>query len=218
MVLLTTGTLFLLLIKAALFLCQFAIIFGGMAILILGLYGCSFFSSYFRRIVASSANGEPAMPDWPDVSDFQGDVVVPFLQLAGTVIMCMLPYVTCAFLVPDTFAYADQARIAATLFGYGYFPMAFLALSMLDSVVATNPAVVVPAILKVPLEYLLTAFFFGLVMILISVGNDQLPRYLPRPIAAIPSAFLSLYLLTVLSRVLGLLYHENKRQLGWFRH
>ena len=89
--LLATGTIFLTLLNGALYLCQFAPIYGWVASGILGIYGIGYFSSALRRIVTSSATGEEAMPDWPDVTDFSGDILGPFLQLVGTLIISFLP-------------------------------------------------------------------------------------------------------------------------------
>ena len=219
LVLLTTGTLFLCLIKAALFLCQFAFLFGWIATLILSVYGTGYFTSFFRRIVTSSAAGEEAMPDWPDVTDFSGDILAPFFQLLGTVVASFLPAIVIALFVPAEFAYKDEATLAALVFAFAYFPMAFLAVSMLDSIAAANPLLVVQAISRMPLKYLLTVLIFGAVMVIRWAGGRYLPRYLPVPfLPAILSSFVGLYLLVILARILGLLHRDNRAKLGWFNH
>src|SRR4029077_42107 len=53
--------------------------------------------------------------------------------------------------------------IPAIIFGCIYFPMALLAVAMKDSVGAANPMVVMPAIFKAPLEYLVTVLLLGAV-------------------------------------------------------
>jgi FHA domain-containing protein/B-box zinc finger protein len=122
-----------------------------------------------------------------------------------------------------------SAIIAAVLLGCLYFPMAFLAVAMKDTVLAANPLVVVPAILKIPFQYLVAS------ILLMSVfGFRQLGSLLSGVAGAVSLsthdisvffialgvqaawAFLSVYLLTVNMRVLGLLYNANKEKLGWF--
>jgi len=219
LVLLATGTIFLCILNSALFLCRFAFIFGLVAMLILTVYGTGYFTSFFRGIVTSSAGGEEAMPDWPDVTDFSGDILAPFLQLLGTILASFLPAIVVLWFVPNDSAFAGPALIASLSFGCAYFPMAFLAVSMLDSVVAANPAVVLPAIAKAPIKYLLTTLIFVAVMVVRWTGDTYLPRFLPIPfLPAILSSFFGLYLLTVLMRILGLLYRNNKQKFGWFNH
>ena len=217
--LLATGTIFLTLLNGALYLCQFAPIYGWVASGILGIYGIGYFSSALRRIVTSSATGEEAMPDWPDVTDFSGDILGPFLQLVGTLIISFLPAIVVRLFVPKEFAHVDEARLAAEVFGYAYFPMAFLALSMLDSIGAVNPVLVVVAISKMPGKYLVTILVFAAVMVVRATSRTYLPRFLPIPfVPGVLSSFVGLYLLTVLARILGLLYRDNKAKLGWFNH
>jgi len=217
LILLAGGTLFLCLIKAALFFCKYAFLYGIVATVVLGVWGTGFFISFFRRIVAGSATGEDVMPDWPDVTDFSNDILAPFLQFVGTVALSFLPAIGVFVFVPKDFAYLNQAQLAGLALGYAYFPMAFLAVSMLDSVVAANPLLVLQGILKMPWNYLLTAAVFGGVMVVKWTGDEYLPHFLPVPLVpAILSSFLGLYLLTVFMRILGLLYRDNKEKLGWF--
>ena len=64
-----------------------------------------------------------------------------------------------------------NALIAATILGCLYCPMAILAVAMKDSVLAGNPLVVFPAILRMPLEYALTAFVLLCAYGLYQLGN-----------------------------------------------
>ena len=113
--------------------------------------------------------------------------------------------------------WAGPALVAAILFGCVCFPMAFLAVSMFDSVAAVNPLLVIPSILRIPLQYLLTVLLLGGVLALRWAGEAFLENLLPIPIlAGIVLGFAGLYLLTVEMRILGLLYLANKDRLGWF--
>jgi len=122
-----------------------------------------------------------------------------------------------------------SAIIASVILGCLYFPMAFLAVAMKDTVLAANPLVVVPAILKIPFQYLVAS-----VLLMSVFGFRQLGSLLSGVAGAVTLstrdmsvlfialgvqaawAFLSVYLLTVNMRVLGLLYNANKEKLGWF--
>jgi len=119
--------------------------------------------------------------------------------------------------------------LATAVLGCLYFPMAFLAVAMKDTVAAANPLVVMPAIFKAPAEYLVTAIlllavfairlFGGLLTVAAkSVGystRDMSVLFMTLGMRALWS-LLSVYLLTVGMRILGLLYLTKKEKLGWF--
>jgi hypothetical protein len=95
-------------------------------------------------------------------------------------------------------------------------------------VLAANPLQVVPSIFKVPLEYLVTMILLACVFGLRPIGDLILPLLFPRGLSthSMPKLFaylaasgfwslVSLYLLTVGMRILGLLYLTKKEKLGW---
>ena len=121
--------------------------------------------------------------------------------------------------------------IGATILGCLYFPMAFLAVAMKDSVLAANPLVVIPAILRMPGEYLVTAVLLVVVFGMRQLGNivssyagavsfttKDMNMLLIALAARAAIAFINVYLLTVTMRMLGLLYNHKKAEFGWFRH
>jgi hypothetical protein len=102
---------------------------------------------------------------------------------------------------------------------------------LLDSFIAANPLTVVPAILKVPLEYLVTLILLATVFGLRWLGDMVLPALFPRGLTthSMPKlmAFLGaeafwsvacLYLLTVGVHILGVLYVSKKERFGWLNH
>jgi hypothetical protein len=95
--------------------------------------------------------------------------------------------------------------------------MAFLAVTMFDSLAAVNPLLVMPSIFKMPLEYLLTIFLCGGALAVYVVGQKFLPLVMPGFVAAVLSNFVWLYLLVVEMRLLGVLYRARSVELGWFR-
>jgi len=123
------------------------------------------------------------------------------------------------------------AIMAATVLGCLYFPMAFLAVAMKDTALAANPLVVIPAILKVPLGYLVTTLIVIGIYALRQFGGDAAgiassTSVRTRDMSTMLMAFglraiwsmASVYLLTVSMRILGLLYVTNKQKFGWFGH
>ncbi len=121
------------------------------------------------------------------------------------------------------------AIMAAAIFGCLYFPMSFLAVAIKDTVLAANPLVVIPAILKMPFEYFVTCILLMSVFGIRQLGNvlsglaggvavstpDMSVMFIAMG-AKVVWAFASIYLLTVSMRILGLLYITKKEKLGWF--
>jgi hypothetical protein len=192
-------------------------------------YGYIF--SFMQNIIHSTANEEEQMPDLPGFDDVLGGA----FRLAVTVLICFALPVAFALLrfleqlsiqAPDVPA---SAMIATMVLGCLYFPMAFLAVAMKDTALAANPLVVVPAILKVPLEYLVTTILvigiytlreFGGLAVYFAGASGQHTRdmsmlFLTFGVRAVWS-LISVYLLTVSMRILGLLYVTNKQKFGWF--
>ncbi len=122
------------------------------------------------------------------------------------------------------------SAIVATIFvSLMYFPMAFLAVAMKDTALAANPLVVIPAILKVPLGYLVTCLVvIGVYMLRLLgdalAGGAQNVGYSTRDMSVMFMTFglravwslVRVYLLIVSMRILGLLYVTNKHKFGWF--
>jgi hypothetical protein len=217
MVLLATGTIFYAIINAASFFAQFAFVYGLAVILMVSAFATGYLISYLRRILISSATGEEKMPDWPDISELWDDIVAPSLQFLGTVAVCYLPAAAVLLFVARDNPWAGPARVAATLFGCGCFPMAYLAVSMFDSVGALNPLLIFPSILRIPFQYLVTVLLLAGVLAIRWTGETFLERLLPIPfLVRIVFGFVGLYLLTVEMRILGVLYLANKERLGWF--
>jgi hypothetical protein len=183
--------------------------------------------TYMQNIIHSTAAEEKEMPELPAFDELFGS----FFRLAGTVSMSF--GIAIAFLVAELFGVGlpMAAIIAAVIFGCLYFPMAFLAVAMKDSVAAGNPLVVVPSILKAPLEYIVTVILLGSVFGVQRLGDviaatakgltysttSMSVLFLSFGLRACWS-FISVYLLTVNMRILGLLYLTKKNEFGWFSH
>jgi hypothetical protein len=216
-ILLVAGAIFLLVLDAAKYLAQFALIFGLVAYLILSVFGTGYLLSYLRRILTASAGGENKLPDWPDFTEMWSDVVLPFLQFLGTVLFCFAPAIALAIFVPTDSPWRGWGIFASILLGCVYFPMAFTAVAMFDTVTAVNPLLIIPSILKIPVEYLFTILLFALVLLVRWLFSTFLPSLVHlRILCWIIGGFLGLYLYIVEMRVLGLVYWWKKNELGWF--
>ena len=202
--------------------------FLGTGLLGLGVkvvaYGYLF--SFMQNIIHATANEEEEMPDLPGFDDVLGGA----FRLLVTVLMSFALAIALAVLkMFDVMDVPASALIATMVLGCLYFPMAFLAVAMKDTALAANPLIVVPAICKVPLAYLVTTLVviglfalrrFGDIASFLARGTSYSTRdmstlFLSFGLRAI-WCLISVYLLTVSMRTLGLLYVSNKQKIGWF--
>jgi hypothetical protein len=181
---------------------------------------------YLQNIIHTTTSDEREPLGFPDATEFFGAA----FELGMTVLISFS--IAIALFVARVFFDAEipgAAMVAALIVGCLYFPMAFLAVAMKDSVLAANPLVVVPAILKMPMEYLVTTFLlmgvFGLrklgeILSTAATGVALSTRNTSELVIALGVqavlAVASIYFLTVSVRVLGLLYNRKKQQFGWF--
>jgi hypothetical protein len=218
-ILLLCGGFLFLLIDGAAFLAGFAFFYGLMALIFLTVFGTGYLTRYLQYIVTNSARGDDQMPDWPELTDFSSEVTSPFFQFLGLVAFCFAPALLLTIFAAFTEggAWLGWATTASIIIGALYFPMAFATVAMYDSLAAVNPLLIVPSILKIPKEYALTLFLFGLVLVLRWLAVRILPDLLGVHyiLPAIISDFFGLYLLVVMTRILGLLCLTKKDELGW---
>jgi hypothetical protein len=194
--------------------------------IMIAAYGYIF--SFLQNIIHATANEEEEMPGLPGFEDVFGGA----FRLGVTVVICFGAPV--AFFVLKLFDVYDAPAnllIATMVLGCLYFPMAFLAVAMKDTALAANPLVVIPAILKVPLGYLVTCMVVvGVYMLRLLgdalAGGAQSVGYHTRDMSVMFLTFglravwslIRMYLLVVSMRTLGLLYVTNKHKFGWFEH
>lgn len=199
--------------------------------LILEILAGGYLFTYFQSIVHATTAEERELPDLPGIASgsFLDNVFMPFFRLLGLVVLCFGPAVGLAVWYLDSGQLtAGLASLATLAFGGLYFPMAFLAVAVLDSFPAANPLVVVPSILKVPLEYLLAICLLGAAFAVRWAGNAVIDKLFPEgsTIHSMPGlfamlgsmafvSFATLYLLIVGVHLLGLIFVTKKQQLAW---
>jgi hypothetical protein len=128
-------------------------------------------------------------------------------------LVCLAPVCLYILLAPVRTIWLIWTLWAA---GMLYLPMALLALAIYDTLLALNPMLILPSILRVPLEYAAACLVLGL-LALGSIAAEHWLRdnaYVP-VLAPIVAEFLLLYTLTVVMRVAGLLYYAKKDSLSW---
>ncbi len=200
--------------------------------LMLQVIATGYMFCYMQNIIHSTALGEKKMPGLPDITNIWDDLILPCLQLIGVTLISFAPVILFGVCLVAMGTQASGAvQLSLSVLGCVYFPMAFLAVAMLDTVAAANPFQVVPSILKVPGEYLTALCVLGLVFVARAVGDLVLKLIFPKELLTHSTsqlfvmlglnaiwALISFYLLTVGIRILGLLYVTRKEILGWLNH
>jgi hypothetical protein len=165
--------------------------------------------AFMQGVIQSSARGDKVMPDWPEISGFWDDLVVPFFQFTCIWLLCLGPGVALLFVTP-------LAGVPVICLGLFCMPMAILTVAMADTFAGYNPITMFSGIGKVPGPYLTTCGIF-LVIIAAVQGLRMFLEWTEIPIVTtVISAAVGLYGITVEMRLLGLLYYTNQDKLAWF--
>jgi hypothetical protein len=221
------GVIILILATIAVAALEFVGTFGGLYKYLFKIIFYGFLFLFMQNIIHTTAADENEALGFPSADNLFGAA----FQLGATVIsafgLAIGLMIALLFGVPIPGA----AIVAAMALGCLYFPMAFLAVAMKDTVLAANPLVVIPAILKMPLEYLVISIllmsvfafrFVGNVMSgfagAVSLSTHNMSVLLTALAIKAAWAFVSMYLLVVSIRILGLLYISKKQKFGWFSH
>ena len=220
------GTGVLILLFATALFAALGFISGGIFGFFMKMFVLGYLFSFMQTIIHSTAADDQEMPSLPGMDGLFG----AFLEFAGTVAICFgVPLTLLCLKMFSDMEIPMVAIVATAALGCLYFPMAFLAVAMQDSVAAANPLVVIPAILKVPLEYLVTAVLVTGVFALrwagdaataamgaISMSTRSMSTlFIAFGVRAL-WAFASRDLRVVCMRILGRLYTTKKEKIGWF--
>lgn len=172
-----------------------------------------YLAAIMQRIVTHSAQGDDDMPGFPEVS--ANELRHPAFLLIGSFAVSFAPFI--CFLIWGDIDPGLKLIVSIALGALGcfYLPMAIIATSMYESIFALNPLLIIPSIVKIPLEYLVACVLLGLLLGVRMVSGLVLDLI---PIPILPTvimAFISLYLLTIEMRVLGIMYHSKSDELNW---
>jgi len=163
-----------------------------------------------QKIIVASGHGEDEMPSWPDISDYMSDVIQPFFMFVGTFAFSFGPGIAAFLWV------SPLVGVPLVAVGIFFFPMAFLAVAMADTITAMNPLIVCSSILKIKGPYFAACAMLAL-LVCVSKALDWILGAISIPVLPwMIEGFLTLLFAIIQVRVLGLLYYTNRRALGWF--
>ena len=192
---------------------------GGIFSTLVAVFSTGYLFAYMQKIIAHTAQGDDEMPDFPDFTDWWSDIILPFLLFAGTIAVSLAPVIVVGFLMIESEA-AALAFFPALALGAFYLPMSLLAVAATDNFLALSPHVVLPSIVRVFVPYLVT-FLLLAVLVAIRMAGGAAAAMIPLQQVALKlgailvMGFVSLYVLTVEMRLLGLLFRNYRARLGW---
>jgi hypothetical protein len=212
--LLAVGAVMLTLTTYAAMVASFVPLLGLLALIILTIGVGGYLFAFLKNVLVSSAQGDDLVPGWPDVTS-PWEFAANFFQLVVLYLFCFGPALLWARLAPDGLT----AWGGGLLVGLGafYFPMALVGVALSDSIAGVNPVVIVPSILRIVGQYLIVCALM-VCLVAVQLAGEWLARALPVPILpTFGMQFITLYLVIVIGRVLGVLYYVNRERLGWLR-
>lgn len=218
------GSGVMVLVGVTIFLALLDLLQFGVIGIILQVASVGYLFLYLQGIIHTTACGDKELPDPPGLDD----LLLSCGRLVGTVLLSFGP----AFAL-DIAHNLEQPIphwliTSAYVFGYGYFPMAFLEVAIKDNVLAAIPLAVIPSIAKTWLTYLpMTALL--LLVYFAAERGDQITGDLMKTSVLTKSMFrlvvlfaltgfwyfVSIYVLTVSVRILGIFYTTHKERLDW---
>lgn len=194
-------------------------------IMLLGIFGL-----LLTNVIRCTVDDDTEPLDWPEFEGF-GQVALMALQIVVVIVLVLGPAFILAIMAGVSMltsgaqdgglfaaGAAGLAAVCILVLGAAYLPMALLGLAMFDSIKGANPLLIVPAMFKVPVQYLVVLILLGAMVFLrnlaqmLTVGIEF--PYNLLVIAVVE--FFVLYTLIVSARLLGLLYRANAEKIGWF--
>lgn len=184
------------------------------------LIAMGYFFHFLSEVVRTAAGGEEFLPETSSGEEVALDVV----NWWAAVIFGLSPWWG-FHLVNWWFQQGWPQSVGWGLLAFSvlYSPMALLATTLFNTVLAANPVYVVGAIAKMPLQYLATCgFMLGLLVgyvvvqlaLLMAVGEELFLLWIPLNTI---SGVTFLYVAVVTMHRLGSVYYRHRQRIGWFR-
>jgi hypothetical protein len=175
------------------------------------------------RILISSATGEDDHPRWPawdrmEILDELGRWIwagLMGLVVGGFPALCY--WINCGDVDwLDSFLFLDLA-----ILGAAYAQMALMASLLHETLVAANPITVLRSMSRLGWDYLGPCVVTGLAIVLDLAAWSFVLLHSPNVMLGVLGLWacwvFTLYMATVISRVLGTTYYKHAATLGWFR-
>ena len=195
------------------FICMVSISMSARGLIISApLFG--YLCTYLLNMANASGDGNDTVPSWPEIGL---GLAGTFFMFVMTVVLVFLPPV--AYIVFSIWKGIPLQYVIVLLFlSVFLLPMALMRVSMLQSLEALNPLVLLRSIGRVLTPYMGLCLVMTFVNTLESVAS-AFASLIPVPyVGLFINAFLSFYALMVTFRLLGLFYFIYRKELDWLSH
>jgi hypothetical protein len=141
---------------------------------------------------------------------------MPFFQGTALFVIYLLPFFLALWKLPEEEPLSLIIAGGLLLLALFMMPMAWLAVSMHESIAGVSPHYVLRSILRIPGQYAIV-FIELVILVIINIGLGWRLDQMQIPIIPwLLNSFLGLYFMMVMCRILGVLYYLNRNRLSWF--
>lgn len=170
--------------------------------------GLAYFTAFYFDIIGSTVNGQDECPNWPDITDLLGDIILPVVRCIGVWLLSFLPLViVIARMGDDESEFSNPAVWAALAWGAFYFPMAILNVAVGNEMSGALPHRVLPDAIRAMPGYLWLVALLSAVFVLSEVAavyGSKVPF-----VGGLLAAGISLYFMMMQARLAGLFYRRR---------
>lgn len=161
------------------------------------LYGYLF--CFFMKMVLESSNGNDAICDFPSFESYMESMVLPFFRVTVLTLICFFPGALSTHL-----EWEESTTCMLYIAGFLYFPLAFMRMSIMESITAISPIQIFRTFIKIPVPCLLLILFSAMVM---AIYNWESETSIIINIALVPVHF---YMLNVLMNIMGRFFRNHE--------
>ena len=188
---------------------------GSAIAAVVGLLTTIYLCAYMLEVIGSSAKGDEAPPDWPEITYPWANVVQPTLLVIANAVFAFAPVILYRLACHYGCQYVGAVSWALVALGCVYLPMGLLAVALYRSAAGLNPFVILRGIVKVGPAYLVAVVAFFANVAAAVVLQVWLAGTIPH-VGSILAGAVVLYLLLAVMRIVGMLYGAYEKRLGWF--
>lgn len=176
--------------------------------LVLLILSTGYFGAFYLSIINTTAVGENDPPNWPDFSDWDDELLPPFLRLGSIGLISFGPGWALQIATGSEFL-----GLIGYFYGLAYFPMAAMAGEVRGGLVSVLPHVVLPAIIRTFPAYLTVAAILVVGTLAAWVVQDNLGGV--PVLGRLTAGVILLYSLMTEARAVGMIARNKCDELGW---
>jgi hypothetical protein len=170
-----------------------------------------YFSATYFKVIETSATGSVEAPEFPEIASLFEDIVIPAFKVIAVSAVCFGPAAIYGIFMESGEDFSVTLMLLGL--GFGYFPMAMMAVVCLGYLGAMSPHIVLPAIVRAGGLYWLAVFLLAMLGLLLTY-IEGLMGNLPI-VSLVVEAVLGAYVFLTNGRILGVIYRERSEEMNW---